>query len=323
MEGITIPIHIGPWILDKYNFLYTDNHSDYDIEEMLQYLSQTYWELANLKHANQHFIQSNDGKHQACLAEIELINGQVTPFDYLGACDFVMVHNHDTDDYFAMPIEGFDRAVCHIQFARVDDKYYKLTREMNPNDFDNILNSVAIMGIDNFFEAIQYPGRGNDGNKKTYVLMWNPAISSKKLEEHNVEVQKMFITDFNWSVHEHEELCVGDRFVMVRCGEGNTGAVMSGVFISAAYSLPDWSGKGRTVYYADMKPNLALNPETAPMLTTKRLQKAIPSFDWTGDASGRLLTEEESIAFEKLWAEYLASVADKVDGKNINMIFED
>ena len=104
MEGITIPIHIGPWILDKYNFLYTDNHSDYDIEEMLQYLSQTYWELANLKHANQHFIQSNDGKHQACLAEIELINGQVTPFDYLGACDFVMVHNHDTDDYFAMPI---------------------------------------------------------------------------------------------------------------------------------------------------------------------------------------------------------------------------
>lgn len=323
IEGVHIPVHIGPWVLDRNNLLCNQNYTDDDVEEMLQSLSRAYWELADKKHANQNIVQSADGGSKVCLAVIELVDGKVVPFDYVGACDFVLVHDHDTGEYYATPIQWFDLAVCHLQFARVDDKYYKLTREMTSEDFENVKNAVAYKGVADFFEAMPYPGRGSSDNRKTYVLMWNPAISSKKLDAHNSEVQKMLLVDFNWSVREYEDLCVGDRFVMVRCGNGNTGAVMSGVFNSYPYSLADWSGKGRVVYYADMKPNFALNPETAPMLTTAQLQKAIPSFDWTGGSSGRLLTVEEAAAFEKLWAEYLASMADKVDGENINMIFED
>lgn len=323
LEGALIPVHIGPWLLEKNSLLRVQNYTDDDVEGMLSSLSWDYWELIDMKHASQQILRSNDGESTVCVALIELVDGKVVPFDYVGACDFVAVHDHDTGDYYATPIQWFDLVVCPEQFDRVDDKYYKLTREMTPEDFENVKNAVAYKGVDDFFGTMPYPGRGNSDNRKTYVLMWNPAISSKKLIEHNYEVQKMLLVDFNWSVREYEDLCVGDRFVMVRCGGGNTGAVMSGVFNSYPYSMSDWSGKGRVVYYADMKPNFALNPETAPMLTTEQLQKAIPSFDWTGGASGRLLTDEEAAAFEKLWAEYLASMAEKADGVNVNMIFED
>ena len=71
-------------------------------------------------------------------------------------------------------------------------------------------------------------------------------------------------------------------------GEGNTGIVMSGVFDSNPYEAGDWSGKGRHTFYMDMTPNVVLDPERAPMVTKEELQKAIPSFDWTGGHSGRM-----------------------------------
>ena len=96
-----------------------------------------------------------------------------------------------------------------------------------------------------------------------------------------------------------------DRFYLVRVGNGNTSIVMSGVFDSHPYEAGDRSGKGRRVFYMDMLPNVILNPDNAPMITTDNLQKAIPSFDRTGGHSGRLLPQEDARKLETIWADFL------------------
>lgn len=95
---------------------------------------------------------------------------------------------------------------------------------------------------------------------------------------------------------------------------------MSGVFDSHPYKAGDWSGRGRTVYYVDMIPNLILNPDKAPMITTEQLLKAIPTFDWTGGRSGRLLSLQEAQALESLWQKYFNENADKAAGITMNAI---
>ena len=60
---------------------------------------------------------------------------------------------------------------------------------------------------------------------KTFILFWNPAISSYTPDDFQKEMEKLSRHDFhfNWSVWEHEKASLGDRFFMVRCGDGNTG----------------------------------------------------------------------------------------------------
>lgn len=138
----------------------------------------------------------------------------------------------------------------------------------------------------------------------TVILFWNPAISSYTLERFQADLEN-FDDTYNWSVWEHEEAKYGDRFFLVRCGEGNTGICMSGRFSSNPYKGEDWSGRGREVYYMDMLPDYIINSEDNPILTTKELQKAIPDFNWTGGHSGRILSTEQAEVLEKLWKQFL------------------
>lgn len=123
---------------------------------------------------------------------------------------------------------------------------------------------------------------------------------------------------YNWSVWEHKKAKKGDRFVMVRCGEGKTGIVMTGIFDSDPYQATDWSGKGRKVFYMDLEPNFIANPEKADIITTAELQEAIPTFNWTGGHSGRLLSEEQAKSLEVLLSKYLRQFANNVDGVTLN-----
>ena len=116
----------------------------------------------------------------------------------------------------------------------------------------------------------------------------------------------------------YKEAKKNDRFVLIRCGEGKTGLVMSGIFDSNPYQAGDWSGKGRKVFYMDMTPNFIADPEEAEIITTKQLQEAIPSFDWSGGHSGRLLTEEQARQLEDLLAPYLSQFVNNVDEETIN-----
>jgi hypothetical protein len=142
---------------------------------------------------------------------------------------------------------------------------------------------------------------------KTFILFWNPAISSYKLDDFQRELEEMTegYNNMNWSIWEHDKAHVGDRFFMVRCGEGKTGVCMSGYFSSDPYEGEDWSGRGRKTYYMDLEPDVMIHPEYLPILTTMELMNEIPTFDWTGGHSGRFLDEKSADKLECLWKEFL------------------
>ena len=142
----------------------------------------------------------------------------------------------------------------------------------------------------------------------TYILFWNPDISSYTKER--------FLEDFsdvegvgNWSFYEHERVKPGDSFFMVKCGAGNTGIVMRGVIDSRCYHGDDWSPKQRSnIYYADIETCVSINPwSDAPLLTPDDLTAAIPDFNWYGGHSGRKLEQAAANLLDKIWLEYLDS----------------
>lgn len=146
----------------------------------------------------------------------------------------------------------------------------------------------------------------------TIILFWNPAISSYSLHDFQRELKDVFdcYNDMNWSVWEHEKAHAGDRFFMVRCGEGKTGICMSGYFSSKPYKGEDWSGRGRETFYMDLEPDVMIHPEYLPILTTEKLMAEIPSFDWTGGHSGRLLDKKDAEKLENLWSEFVDNNED-------------
>ena len=142
---------------------------------------------------------------------------------------------------------------------------------------------------------------------KTFILFWNPAISSYKLDDFQRELEEMteYYNNMNWSVWEYEKASAGDRFFMVRCGNGKTGICMSGYFSSNPYKDEDWSGRERVTYYMNLEPDVMIHPDYLPILTTKELMSALPSFDWKGGHSGRLLDDKNAEKLESLWKEFL------------------
>lgn len=141
----------------------------------------------------------------------------------------------------------------------------------------------------------------------TVILMWNPSISSYKIKQFEEELALFGNPDawYNWSVYDWQNTHEGDRFFLVRVGQGNTGIVMSGYFSSDPYILDDWAGRNRIVYYQDMEPDVIINSDKLPTLSTSKLIDNLPEFDWTGGHSGRILRQDLAETLEKLWDTFL------------------
>lgn len=155
----------------------------------------------------------------------------------------------------------------------------------------------------------------------TFILMWNPEISSFSSEDWKRIMARYPFETFNWSVWEHEKVGWCDRCYMVRVGSGNTGVVMHGNFTSEPQKGEDWSGKGRDTYYCDINPWNMLDSDAQPIITTEELQKAIPSFDWTGGHSGCMLTKEEAKKLDKLWDKYCKNNSEFIETQKRQFTF--
>lgn len=129
----------------------------------------------------------------------------------------------------------------------------------------------------------------------TAVLRWNPAISNVK-ESDFIHWRDEGALG-NWSMWDYERAEEGDRFVMLRVGDGPTGVVMTGVLASDAYPAPDWSGKGRNTHYCDLFPHL-VPPADRPLIPMAELVAAIPDVEWNAGHSGVYLNDEQET---KLW----------------------
>lgn len=203
---------------------------------------------------------------------------------------------------------GHSQKVCLMnsqkQMKMVDTEYFKLFMQddehitfIDPVQF--VIDCYPEDKWDDLFaalngESIRPP--------KTYLLRWNPAISSFKIE-HYLDAIKNYPEGFctNWSVYEWEDAHKGDRFYMVRVGDGNTGVVYLGEFLSEPYEGEDWAGMGKKRYYVDIDCMYATHPDERPLLTTEELQAAIPEIDWTKGHSGQLLTDEQAEKLNNLW----------------------
>ena len=137
---------------------------------------------------------------------------------------------------------------------------------------------------------------------KTYLLRWNPAISSFTMDSYRNAIDEYpegFRMD--WSIYEWEEAHNGDRYYMVRVGEGNTGIVFLGEFLSEPYEGEDWAGKGKKRYYVDIDCIYATDPDERPLLTIEELRVVLPEIDWIKGHSGQLLSDEQAEKLNNLW----------------------
>ena len=322
--GLFCHFCVGPRLLDGFNINLGEKYKKGKMKRLLDYLRSVQWHFANLEDTSTRMVipsPNNDGR-DLTISAIMIKNDKVVDFDYISEASLFSIFDMDNESVGPVLIpfkemwkilpEGVFRPIDDWQYERIGEVTADMAREM-------MSEAVRYQPNDIHYEPTN-PGEGYDEKQNTFILMWNPAISSMSMERHNESIESMSSRYYNWSVWEYEKAKCGDRFFMVRVGEGNTGVVMSGVFDSHPYEAADWSGKGRRTFYMDMIPNVILNPEKAPMISTKELQEAIPSFDWSGGHSGRLLTEEEARKMEVLWQQFIEKHKDQIDGVNMNAI---
>ena len=153
----------------------------------------------------------------------------------------------------------------------------------------------------------------------TFLLLWNPAISSYTIDrcekEFNfqdspqgdfIDNEGYFPWDLNWTVKDWETARSGDRFFMLSVGENKpNGIVMSGRFSSNPYVDEDWSGKKRVTHYVDLEFDAAIHPDSPKILSSDILEKHFPDRDWRKGHSGQMLDEETAAKLEDLWNDHI------------------
>ena len=111
--------------------------------------------------------------------------------------------------------------------------------------------------------------------------------------------------DFDWSIHEWQKARMGDRFFMVRVGEGNTGIFAAGRFTTEPYRGKDWADKGRETYYMQMDFEAVFHPERTGIITTEELERELPDIDWSKGHSGELVDNETADKLELMWRDHI------------------
>lgn len=142
----------------------------------------------------------------------------------------------------------------------------------------------------------------------TVILFWNPSISSFSMNDYLDGMKHFEDFQLDWSVYEHTSIFKGDRFYMIRVGEGNTGIVMNGVILCDPYIGEDWNGTDNPRFYVDLDIEWMVNPDKGPVLATQQLFQLIPDFDWTGGHSGRVLNFDDSDECRKLNKLWLSNI---------------
>ena len=206
-------------------------------------------------------------------------------------CQKVILYNEKETKI--VPIDDFFEATKDNQYIKRLDYSQFVIDEMPEHVWKAFYDSFDV-------EPLRKP--------KTYLLRWNPTISSFKLDEYRratTEYPDGF--RFNWSVYEWEDAHEGDRFYMLRTGDENAGIVFRGIFTSEPNSGEDWAGKGKQRYYMDMDCYDCVPADQKPPVNIELLEKEIPDIDWRRGHSGELLSEDEAEKLDLLWSEIMES----------------
>ena len=148
-----------------------------------------------------------------------------------------------------------------------------------------------------------------ESQHNTFILKWNPAISPYTMEQLDNDMadwaNDWWSDNFDWNVYEWQKAHEGDRFFMVRVGDGNTGIFAAGRFTSEPYKGEDWSGKGREVYYMRMEFEAVFHPERSEIITTEELEHELPHLNWQDNRSGHMLNKDDAVRVELMWRDFV------------------
>lgn len=148
-----------------------------------------------------------------------------------------------------------------------------------------------------------------DSQHNTFLLRWDPAISSYTMARLDADMEEwakgFWDYDFDWSVYEWQNARNGDRFFMLRTGEGNTGIFAAGRFTTEPYKGKDWAGNGRETYYMQMDFEAVFHPERTEIISTEELERELPNIDWHKGHSGEMVDNETADRLELMWRDHI------------------
>lgn len=138
---------------------------------------------------------------------------------------------------------------------------------------------------------------------RTYLMLWNPSISSFTEKDYEACVADMQDGMFfmNWSIREWEEARRGDLFYMMRVGDDKAGIVFNGLLVSDPYPSDDWAGSTKRRMYVDIVCMNPVKPGEVPLLSLNTLKKTIPSIEWGKGSSGVQMSKDVVDALDDLW----------------------
>lgn len=138
----------------------------------------------------------------------------------------------------------------------------------------------------------------------TFLLRWNPAISSVTEDGFRRMVEHFPFCEMDWSVHDFAQADQGDTFYMMRVGDDRPGIVMRGVFSSTPKRAADWAKEGKVRFYCDLRIDYIMDVHHDPYISLTQLEKRYPEMDWNHGHSGVLLSKEEEHALDALWSDF-------------------
>lgn len=204
---------------------------------------------------------------------------------FAGVCEKVILYKDKETKI--VPVDDFFEATKDNKYVKRLDYAQFVIDEMPEEEWTRFYDSFDA-------EPIRHA--------KTYLLRWNPTISSFKLETYRqatIECPDGF--GFDWSVYEWENAQKGDRYFMLRTGDENAGIVFRGIFTSDPYEDKDWAGQGKQRHYMKMDCYDCVPADQKPPIDIELLEKEIPEIDWRKGHSGELLSEETADKLNDLW----------------------
>lgn len=320
MSGMFFPFCIGINILREFGVA-LKKPSKKSFGELLNYFVHIQWHYRDAETTSSNLYirnPNNNSDRPLGISLISIENNQLNDFEIVTHSDLVGFVDMDRDETLLIHFEDLRKTINNKKFSRIDECQYRNCGELNVDDVRNMMNLAKRFRPDDLFFRPSFPGSGYDANQHTFILMWNPSISSVTEDGFVESMVEMFEGWFNWSVFEWEKAKMGDRFYLVRVGDGKgTGVVMAGVFGSQPYKSEDWSGRKRVVYYMDLYPNVVVNPKAFPVMTTDELERAVPDYQWRGGHSGIMLNTDQAQKLEAAFSVCLSKEDERWNDDNV------
>lgn len=205
---------------------------------------------------------------------------------FAGVCQKVILYKDKETKI--VPIDDFFEATKDNKYVKRLDYAQFVIDEMPDDEWERFYDSFEA-------EPLRHP--------KTYLLRWNPTISSYTLNDYRNDMEE-YPDGFrsNWSIYEWEEAHKGDRFFMLRKGDDKAGIVYRGEFLCEPYEGDDWAGQeGKKRQYIDIGCYDFIPADNQSPIDIELLEKEIPEIDWRKGHSGELLSEETADKLNDLW----------------------